>query len=66
MQIMNDAFRWSCENGHTETAKWLWGLSMSDGNTPINIHANNEYAFISSCAKWTHRNGEMVVGTFNE
>ena len=38
----NALFIEACKNGHTETAKWLWGLSMSEGNTPINIHANNE------------------------
>ena len=34
---LNDAFGWSCENGHKEVAEWLYNLSKSDGNTKINI-----------------------------
>ena len=43
------AFRWSCENGHTETVKYLIELGNQPNNQQINIHANNEYAFRYSC-----------------
>lgn len=39
-------FRYSCF--HIEIAKWIWDLSIKI-NSPINIHAKNDEAFINSC-----------------
>ena len=37
-------FRQSCGSGHIEIASWLIDVSTKIGS-PINIHANDEYAF---------------------
>ena len=48
-----------CDQGHIDVAKWLIDLSRKPEFTLINIHANNDRAFIRSCrqghlniAKW--------------
>jgi hypothetical protein len=55
------AFRFSCEHGYLEIAKWLYSLSFVETQTlglnqfqpyslgEINIHAEDEEAFIQSC-----------------
>ena len=52
------AFRWCCNNGHLDVAKWLVELGKSTGNQ-IDIHVCNEYVFSWCCyyghlevAKW--------------
>ena len=59
---MIDAFRYSCDYGNIEIAKWLYSL----GN--VNIHANNDYAFRYSCdnghieiAKWLYSLGGINI-----
>lgn len=37
-----NAFTWSCEQGHLEVAKWLVDLGSRTNFTPIDIHADNE------------------------
>lgn len=58
----NHAFRWSCQNGHLETTKWLISV---DKSFYINIHDQCEDAFIWSCnnghfdvVKWLIEFGE--------
>ena len=41
----DDAFRWSCRNGHKEIAEWLYNLSKTDNNTKVNINAESDHAF---------------------
>jgi len=50
------AFRWSCQNGHLEVAKWLIKLSQSEGFNLIDIHVGSEYAF-----QWSCQNGHLEV-----
>ena len=40
------AFRWSCENGHLDVAKWLYEIKPI-----IDISADDEWAFRYSCSK---------------
>jgi hypothetical protein len=54
-------FNESCDKGKLETAKWLYDLSKTDGNTKVNINAENDSAFRHSChygnsetAKWLY------------
>ena len=45
--MLNDlAFRWACESGHLEVAKWLLSVKPD-----INISAQNEEAFSYACKK---------------
>ena len=66
IHALNDnAFRWSCCNGHLKLSQWLIELGESSGYTKIDIHANNDYAFRYSClhghlklAQWLIQLGE--------
>jgi hypothetical protein len=49
------AFRFSCECGHLEFAKWLLDISINI-NSLINIHIFDEYAF-----KWSCFNGHYHI-----
>ena len=48
-----DAFRLACKEGHINVAKWLIELSKSNeaGFRLINIHAQNDYAFVETCTQ---------------
>ena len=62
INIDNEAiFRWTCDAGHLETAKWLYCLSKTDNNRKININTDHYAAFRWTCssghfetAKWLH------------
>ena len=44
------AFRWTCEHGHLEVAKWLLNISLNNTKLGIiNIHAEDEDAFRLAC-----------------
>ena len=53
------AFRYSCENGHIEIAKWLIQLGESLEYGKINIHIYNEYVFRHSC-----ENGHIQIANW--
>lgn len=46
---LQEAFQIACENGHLPIVRWLYNKSV-ELNSPINIHAENEYVF--QCACW--------------
>ena len=48
------AFRYACENGHLETAKWVLSVKPS-----INISADEEYVFRDAC-----ENGHLETAKF--
>jgi len=48
-------FRWACENGHLEVAKWLLQLG-NEMSSPIDIHGHDEHAF-----RWACANGHLEV-----
>ena len=53
-----EAFRWSCGNGHFKIAKWLYHLGQQPDETPIDIHARNDFAFCLGCG-----NGHFEIPT---
>jgi len=54
---VEEAFRWTCCNGHLDVVKYLISLEPDHGR--INIHANDEYAF-----RWACENGQLNVVKF--
>ena len=54
-------FRWACENGHLEVAKWL--IETFEG---IDIHAVNEYAFRGACENGHLEVERWLIETFDE
>ena len=55
IQILPASFIEMCGNGHIEAAKWLLQLSQ-EIKSPIDIRANNDYAF-----RWSCRNGKIEM-----
>jgi len=45
----NCHFTCCCTSGYFEMAKWLYTMSFTDGNTGIDIHEYNDYAFLYAC-----------------
>ena len=51
----DEAFQWSCDNGHLAMAQWFYQVSINT-NKKINIHDRNELTF-----RWSCHNGHLVV-----
>jgi hypothetical protein len=61
----------SCRKGHLEVAQWLWSISKET----IDLHAQDEDAFISSCVNghlevvqwlWSISNGTIDIHADDE
>ena len=50
------AFRWACEYGHIEMAKWLWYLCQTAEEQKAMLHAQDRWAFRLAC-----QNGHQKV-----
>ena len=56
MNSSGNLFLEICGYGRTDIAQWLYEKSKEDGNTKVNINAQDDNAF-----KWSSCNGPMVV-----
>ena len=54
---MNTLFCYACINIDKEVIEWLYELSKIDGNTKIDIHVDNDFAFKNAC----HNNSKKVA-----